>query len=206
MNLEELQCLNDEEKKDLLKEIIINDETYWKKVLILMNMEDNNGLLDKVLENKRVEMDLLEKRIDVIKFSFEELRDRDISKTMQLFTRNEELNENYSKACKELVEIFKYIPAAYYAKIDNSFIDQINKFANMNYEFSIGINDNLSDIQLLEETKDILALIIKKYWSNKEEKQAQNEIKLEQGNSSETLMCEYKPKWYEKIFRKIKLK
>lgn len=206
MNLEKLQSLTHSEKKDLLKEIIINDETYWRKVLILMNMEDDNGLLDKVLENKRAEMDLLEKSNAFIGFSFNELKDRDTSKVIEVFAQTQQLNENYSKACKELVEVLKYIPEGYYNKIDKAFISKINESIDDSYNFTINANDNISNMQLLEETKDLLALIIKKYWSKKEVQQVQPEIKLEDKKISETLMCEYKPKWYEKIFRKIKTK
>lgn len=219
MNIENITELSENEKKDILKDIIMNDVSHWKKVLVLMQMEDNKGLLDVVLDNKRTEIDLLEQIIgnkiggeipefnifseeySTDGFSFAELANRDISNIQKDFINNDNLKEKYGKACKEVSEFIKYIPGEFYNKIDKNFLSKLDELVDSEYEFTINSSANLSAIHLKEETKDLLALMLIKYWSkivNKNE--VQENIEDNKISNEELPILKSNLKWYQRIF------
>lgn len=204
----DIKSLTEQEKKKMLQDVIMNDVSYWQKILILMQMEDRQELLEQVIKNKRMEIDLLNGNINAKNFDFEELKYREISKVKEEFLKEDRISNVYSKACKEVLEILNYIPERFYKEIEEGLLAKIQNSADINYEFSIEQSENLSNIELLEETKDILALIIKEVENSQKAKkqvQVQDEIKeiFEKESEEKNSLCEYKPKWYERLFSKF---
>jgi len=69
MDLEKLSNLTLEQKKEILADLIKDDVTYWKKIAILMSMTDENEdteLLDLIVEHKREEIDLANKKYQLL--------------------------------------------------------------------------------------------------------------------------------------------
>ena len=68
MEFEKLSKLTVEQKKEILADLIEDDVSYWKKVLILMAMIDENEdteLLDLVIEHKIEEINLANKKYNL---------------------------------------------------------------------------------------------------------------------------------------------
>ena len=180
-----------------------------------MNMEDDNGMLDMVIDNRRAEMDLLDnKRSNIKLFSFEELKNRNVELNLEEVFAKENLK--YAKSCKEVLEILNYIPEKFYDKIDSEFIKKMKEIADNEYEFKILPHENISNIELLEETKDILALMMKKFWGKSDENELVKNIKVEDGvreeivkeidDTSRQLVRKENIKWYKNIFKLFKIK
>lgn len=136
MNLEELNKLSQEEKEQMLINLIKNDITYWQKLLLILNIEDDKyeKLLDTIIENKTREIKLVDPKA------------------------------KYGIAFRQVIEILKYIPKKYYEKISPSFLVALEKNADMKCEMKIQEGISFSEIVLLEETKIIFSMISKKFW------------------------------------------
>lgn len=136
MNLEELDKLSREEKEQMLVDLIKNDVTYWQKLLLILNLEDEKyeKLLDTIIENKTKEIRLVDPK------------------------------EKYGIAFRQVIEILKYIPKEYYEKISPSFLAAVKRNADMRYDIKIQPGINFSEIILLEETKIIFSIISKRFW------------------------------------------
>ena len=80
--------------------------------------------------------------------------------------------ENYPNACKEIYVILKNMKKEDINKIPKSFINMIKTNMNDEYEFEINNSFEFEKINLLRETKAILAYIFLNYLGNKK----QNEI------------------------------
>ena len=64
MEFEKLSKLDMEKKKEILYNLINDDVSYWKKILIVMSMIDENEdieLLDLIIDNKVKEIELANK-------------------------------------------------------------------------------------------------------------------------------------------------
>ena len=81
------------------------------------------------------------------------------------------MEENYHKAYKEVIEILKYLPKESVNKIPKTMIETFEKKQKKDYVFNIDINKTFEEQNLLEETKDILAIIFRDYWATPYQKE-----------------------------------
>lgn len=75
------------------------------------------------------------------------------------------MEENYYKAYKEVIEILKYMPQESVNKIPKKMLETFEKKMNKDYIFKVDTNKNFEEQNLLEETKDIFAVIFRDYWA-----------------------------------------
>ncbi len=75
------------------------------------------------------------------------------------------MEDNYSKAYKEIVEILKYVPEESVNKIPKEMRDMFEAEQLKTYNFQIDTEKNFEEQELLEETKAILANIFRDYWA-----------------------------------------
>lgn len=75
------------------------------------------------------------------------------------------MEDNYSKAYKEIVEILKYVPEESVNKIPKDMRDMFEAEQLKTYNFQIDTEKTFEEQELLEETKAILANIFRDYWA-----------------------------------------
>lgn len=75
------------------------------------------------------------------------------------------MEENYHKAYKEVIEILKYVPQESVNKIPKTTLETFEKKMDKDYVFNVDINKSFEEQNLLEETKDIFAVIFRDYWA-----------------------------------------
>ena len=75
------------------------------------------------------------------------------------------MEDNYSKAYKEVIEILNYVPQESVNKIPQTMIDTFKAKMDVNYDFKVDINKSFEEQVLLDETKAILANIFRDYWA-----------------------------------------
>lgn len=75
------------------------------------------------------------------------------------------MEDNYSKAYKEIVEILKYVPEESVNKIPKEMRDIFEAEMDQNYSFKIDKAKPFEEQELLEETKAILANVFRDYWA-----------------------------------------
>lgn len=76
---------------------------------------------------------------------------------------------NFSKVCTEMLEVFKYIPEEEFNKIEPDFIEAIYQEHDMYYDFKFDENKQLDEQSFLPETYDMLAYVYRKYLTESEE-------------------------------------
>ncbi len=108
------------------------------------------------------------------------------------------MNNNYSKAYVEVLEILKYIPKEEMQKIPDDILKTLTKKSDSNYSFKLDFNIPFESQKLLNETKSILANFFRDYWATdfqreqiliKEKQDRQNQIESEKFD-------------YDKLFKK----
>lgn len=134
------------------------------------------------------------------------------------------MNNNYSKAYVEVLEILKYIPKEDLEKIPQDILQTLKKSANKNYIFKINKELPFEKQVLMEETKAILANFFRDYWATdfqreqiklKEKQDEQelekNKIKINYGEvfnrnttSKTKIAVIEEKKWYERFLEYIK--
>lgn len=139
------------------------------------------------------------------------------------------MEENYHKAYKEVIEILKYVPQESVNKIPKTMLETFEKKMDKDYVFNVDINKSFEEQNLLEETKDIFAVIFRDYWATpyqkeriiahenydrqkiekqKNDKYNPNDIfKIKNKNQEEkanNLPVEHKEKFYKKILGFLK--
>ena len=77
----------------------------------------------------------------------------------------QKMEDNYSKAYKEIVEILKYVPEESVNKIPKEMRDMFEAEQLKTYNFQIDTEKPFEEQELLEETKAILANIFRDYWA-----------------------------------------
>ncbi len=169
MEFEKLSKLTVEQKKEILADLIEDDVSYWKKVLILMAMIDENEdteLLDLVIEHKIEEINLANKKYN-LSLKYNEINSTSQKNYVSVMEKilNGSNDARYSRACKEVLEILKFIPDEYYNRINKKFIERLEKNADKVYNLSITKNTNYNDLDILNETKEILSLVSDKFWN-----------------------------------------
>ena len=75
------------------------------------------------------------------------------------------MEDNYSKAHKESVEILKYVPEESVNKIPKEMRDMFEAEQLKTYDFQIDTEKAFEEQELLKETKAILANIFRDYWA-----------------------------------------
>ena len=75
------------------------------------------------------------------------------------------MEENYHKAYKEVIEILKYVPQESMNKIPKTMLETFEKKMDKDYVFNVDINKSFEEQNLLEETKDIFAVIFRDQWA-----------------------------------------
>ena len=69
------------------------------------------------------------------------------------------MEDNYSKAYKEVIEILNFVPKESVDKIPQRMIDTFKAKMDQNYDFKVDINKSFEEQELLDETKAIFANI-----------------------------------------------
>lgn len=169
MEFEKLSELTLEQKKEILADLIENDISYWKKVFILIAMIDEDAdteLLDLIIEHKIEEINLANKKYN-LSVKYNEINNASQKNYVTVMEKilNGTNDEKYSRACKEVLEILKFVPDEYYRKINKKFIELLEKKADKFYNLSITKSTKYNDLDILNETKDILSLVSDKFWS-----------------------------------------
>ena len=75
------------------------------------------------------------------------------------------MENNYTKAYTEILEILKYLPEESRNKIPNEMLEMFKIKHDKNYKFIIDIDKSFREQNLLDETKAILANIFRDYWA-----------------------------------------
>lgn len=75
------------------------------------------------------------------------------------------MEDNYNKAFREVVEILKHVPEESVQKIPQDMRDMFEEEMDKNYKFEVKDNVEFEDLELLDETKAILANIFRDYWA-----------------------------------------
>ncbi len=81
------------------------------------------------------------------------------------------MEDNYSKAYKEVVEILKYLPEENVNKIPKELIDTLNSQMDINYNFKVDLEKSFENQKILDETKAIFAIIFRDYWATSQQKE-----------------------------------
>lgn len=83
---------------------------------------------------------------------------------------NDVISQEYSKAVVEILEILKKLPSREVNKIPKKLLDFFSEVAAENYNPQLDFSQGLNKIELMEKTKDILAMLYRNYWCSQEEK------------------------------------
>ena len=81
------------------------------------------------------------------------------------------MKENFPKACKEILEILKYMPPNDVEKIPQEMLDAFKYKMDKNYDFKIDEDADFSKLELLDETRAILTNIFRDYWATPKQKE-----------------------------------
>lgn len=116
-----------------------------------------------------------EKSIDYLRDlskAYEKLgRYYDKTKTDEILLPMEAEELEWGNAYQEVLEILKYTEAGSVEKIPEKFLSVIKEKANPKHKFSVDINLPFDQQQLMEKTKDILAIFFRDYWSYNKQKE-----------------------------------
>ena len=77
---------------------------------------------------------------------------------------------NYSKAYKELDEIFKYLPEEEFNKIPAELINKIKREKDDQYKYEVTHIEDFRNQEMLKESRAILAVLYRDYWASDEER------------------------------------
>lgn len=75
------------------------------------------------------------------------------------------VDERYSKAYKEIIEILKYVDNEAVNKIPREMLDMFKVNQDKNYNFKVDITKSFDAQNISKETKAILANIFRDYWA-----------------------------------------
>lgn len=110
------------------------------------------------------------------------------------------MEDNYSKAYKEVIEILKYVPQESVNKIPQTMIDTFNAKMDKDYDFIVDINKSFEEQELLDETKAIFANIFRDYWATPYQKERiEAKEKYDRQKAEQEKREEYNP---DDIFKK----
>ena len=113
------------------------------------------------------------------------------------------MEDNYSKAYKEVIEILNFVPKESVDKIPQRMIDTFKAKMDQNYDFKVDINKSFEEQDLLEETKAIFANIFRDYWATPYQKERiEAKEKYDRQKIEEEKKDKYNP---DDIFKKKRL-
>ena len=81
------------------------------------------------------------------------------------------MEDNYSKAYKEVIEILNYVPQESVNKIPQTMLDIFKAKMDQSYNFQVDIDKSFEEQNLLDETKAIFANIFRDYWATPYQKE-----------------------------------
>lgn len=81
------------------------------------------------------------------------------------------MEDNYSKAYKEVIEVLNFVPKESVDKIPQTMIDTFKAKMDNDYDFKVDINKSFEEQDLLDETKAIFANIFRDYWATPYQKE-----------------------------------
>lgn len=110
------------------------------------------------------------------------------------------MEDNFSKACKEIVEILKFVPDKDVSKIPKEMREMFEDERDKNYKFTINTEISIEEQALLNETKAILSNIFRDYWATS----SQREKIIEKQNNDRKILEQQKREIYnpDYIFKK----
>lgn len=104
------------------------------------------------------------------------------------------ISNNYAKAYKELLEIIKHFPLDEYNRIPIDKIKFYEENMDKKYNFTINPNIDLSEQNILKETKALIVTLYEDYFATEEQKEKINEIlKLNQKKAEQEKRKKYNP-------------
>ena len=174
MNVDDIEKLSEEEKIELLKNTIVNDNLYLRKLYILLNLDNEKGseLMEKILENKAEEERIFTKEFGIAlnkTFNIDDIKNsinnQNFSDAMKIMLDDENIEFSYQRACSQVLEILQFIPDEYRCRVNENFIKKLQELANIEEPLVVREIGKFSDLKILNETKQILALINNKYWN-----------------------------------------
>lgn len=98
--------------------------------------------------------------------------------------------KNFPKAYVETIEILKLLEKSEYRKIDNKFIDMLNRQKDNNYIYKLDNMKNIEEQKIMKETRVILAYIFMNYLGTDKEKNIINKKFQNDIEKSEKLKSE----------------
>ena len=81
------------------------------------------------------------------------------------------MEDNYSKAYKEVIEVLNFVPKESVDKIPQTMIETFKAKMDKDYDFKVDINKSFEEQDLLDETKAIFANIFRDYWATSYQKE-----------------------------------
>lgn len=79
-------------------------------------------------------------------------------------------NEKLRNGITEILEIMKHIDKTYTMKVPQNFLEFLNENKSETYIPKIDFSKKLKDLDLNDETKNLLGIMYLNYWSTEEEK------------------------------------
>lgn len=83
---------------------------------------------------------------------------------------NNAVSEEYSKAVVEVLNILRKLPSSEINKIPKKLLKFFTEVASEDYKPQLDFSQELDKIELMEKTKDILAMLYRNYWCSEEER------------------------------------
>ena len=113
------------------------------------------------------------------------------------------VNNKYSKAYKEVLEIIKYLPEEEYNKIPKDKIEYFTNNMDNSYEFIINPSIDLSEQNISKEANAIIVMLFQEYFATEKQKEKIKEIlKLNEKKSEQDKREKYNP---DDLFLKNKI-
>lgn len=81
------------------------------------------------------------------------------------------MENNYYNAYTEIYEILSYMPISYIKKLPKELLNLFEQKRNKNYKYRINTDKKINEQEMLIETKSILAVLYKDFWSTPEKKE-----------------------------------
>lgn len=81
------------------------------------------------------------------------------------------MEDNYTKAYKEVMEILKFVPQDSVNKIPKTMLEVFKTKMDKDWKFTVNIDKSFEEQDLLDETKAIFANIFRDYWATPYQKE-----------------------------------
>ena len=81
------------------------------------------------------------------------------------------MEDNYTKAYKEVMEILKFVPQDSVNKIPKTMLEVFKAKMDKDWKFTVNLDKSFEEQDLLDETKAIFANIFRDYWATPYQKE-----------------------------------